>query len=134
MLLTDFRIVASLPSGLENLTEMLVGFVFVIVVLGILAGVTGAIGAVFKYLARRKANAAAAAALAEKAQTAEQVAAVPPAGNAPEGVSPEILVVIAAAVHMALKRPHRIVSIKPADSLQWAAEGRREISQSHRIR
>lgn len=133
MLLTDFRIVASLPAGLENLTEMLVGFVFVIVVLGILAGVTGATGSVFKYLARRKANAAAAA-LAERAQAAEQTAAVSPADSVPEEIPPEILVVIAAAVHMVLKQPHRIVSIRPADSHQWAAEGRREISQSHRIR
>lgn len=133
MYLAYSHFIASLPAGLENITEMLVGFVFVIVVLGILAAATEGIGFVFKYLAKHKANAVAAA-LVEKAQAAEKTASVPPAGNASEEIPPEILVVIAAAVHMALKRPHRIVSIRPADSHQWAAEGRREISQSHRIR
>lgn len=135
MLLIDLRMIASLPAGLADLAEILVGFAFVIVVLGILAGVTEMIGFVFKYLARRRTSvAAAASALADKAQAAGSRVKLPPADDGAGDIPPEVLVVIAAAVHVALKRPHRIVSIKPADSHQWAAEGRREIARSHRLR
>src|SRR5690606_25206369 len=54
MSLTDSLPIAALPAGLENITEMIVGFVFVIVVLAVLAGVTEAIGFVFKRIAKGK--------------------------------------------------------------------------------
>jgi hypothetical protein len=43
---------------------------------------------------------------------------------------------IAAAVHIAIGgQPHRITSIAPAaGSPNWASEGRRELSSSHRVR
>lgn len=53
----------------------------------------------------------------------------------------QLLAVIAAAVHVATGRPHRIVSVSPARPpsveslmLQWSMEGRRAIYSSHRVR
>jgi Na+-transporting methylmalonyl-CoA/oxaloacetate decarboxylase gamma subunit len=66
----------------------------------------------------------------------------PPAPEAPpaavaEGISPEIRAVIAAAVHVTLKSPHRILQVEPVQNLQlhaWSVEGRRQIFQSHTFR
>lgn len=60
----------------------------------------------------------------------------PPAVIA-EGISPEIRAVIAAAVHVTLKSPHRILQVEPVQNLQlhaWSVEGRRQIFQSHTFR
>jgi Na+-transporting methylmalonyl-CoA/oxaloacetate decarboxylase gamma subunit len=54
-----------------------------------------------------------------------------------EGVPPEIRAVIAAAVLVTLKSPHRILQVEPAQNLQlhaWSVEGRRQIFQSHTFR
>ena len=49
---------------------------------------------------------------------------------------PRISTAIAAAVVVALRQPHRIISVQPDACTQhaWSAEGRRELYHSHRIR
>ncbi|MDR1191370.1 MAG: hypothetical protein LBK60_06875 [Verrucomicrobiales bacterium] len=57
------------------------------------------------------------------------------------GIPGEIVAVIAAAVDAVMAGPHRILAINPISgpnpyqtSLAWAAEGRRHIFQSHKLR
>lgn len=63
---------------------------------------------------------------------------VPAAAAGPvehEGISPEQVAAISAAVMALLGTPHRIQAIVPADpELNWAQEGRRQIFASHRTR
>ena len=123
------------PETLANTSGTLeivgVGFIFVLVVLALLAMVTAAIGAIFiRFDAKAEAKAAVAAAAA---------AALAPAPTAdPEAVDyeedPALVAVIAAAVHSVIgDRAHRIVSIRPGGP-GWAQEGRRQIFSSHRVR
>lgn len=59
-------------------------------------------------------------------------AAVPAAAG---GLSPELIAVIAASVHVALGSAHRIVSLQPAhETRPWSVEGRRQIFHSHQVR
>lgn len=53
--------------------------------------------------------------------------------EAPAGIAPEIVAVIAAAVATATGQSHRIVSIKPM-STSWERAGRQSVLTSHRIR
>ena len=125
------------PETLANTSGTLeivgVGFIFVMVVLALLALVTAAIGAIFirfdaKADAKAAAAAAAAAALAPPAPTAD------PEALDFEEEDPALVAVIAAAVHSVIgDRAHRIVSIRPGGP-GWAQEGRREIFSSHRVR
>ncbi len=60
-----------------------------------------------------------------------------PATVVAEGVPAEIRAVIAAAIHVTLKSPHRILHVEPVQNLQlhaWSVEGRRQIFQSHTFR
>jgi hypothetical protein len=50
-----------------------------------------------------------------------------------EGISPEIIAVIAAAVATVTGKSHRIISIKPM-STSWERAGRQSVLTSHRIR
>ena len=115
----------------ETMEIVVVGFIFVMVVLALLALVTASIGAVFR---RYDAKIAAAAAAA-----AAKVAALAPAPTAdPEALDtdedPALVAVIAAAVHSVIgDRAHRIVSIRPGGP-GWAQEGRRQIFSSHQVR
>lgn len=51
-------------------------------------------------------------------------------------LDPALVAAIAAAIHVALGRPARVVALHDAgDPLRaWTAEGRRQIFQSHRVR
>ncbi|MGB0744053.1 MAG: OadG family protein [Opitutales bacterium] len=124
---------------------VVVGFLFVIVVLSVLASVTSIMGAWFT---RQAANSAAKAANSAQA-TAEALAnsssretAGPAAASADssEGTAetemddPVLTAVISAAVHTVIgDRPHRVVSVRSAGP-GWAQEGRRQIFSSHRVR
>lgn len=121
---------------------VIVGFLFVVIVLALLAAVTSAIGAFFIKSAAR--DAAKAAQAAEKAATrsapASRHSAATNGTSAAAGSSgdagddPALLAVIAAAVHTMLgDRPHRVVSVRSAGP-GWAQEGRRQIFSSHRVR
>jgi len=67
-------------------------------------------------------------------------APVPPATPAAalaDGIPAEIRAVIAAAIHVSLKSPHRILHVEPVQNPQlhaWSVEGRRQIFQSHTFR
>ena len=57
------------------------------------------------------------------------------------GMTPELLAVIAAAIHVTLgDTRHRIVSLSPASQVRadqtsaWSVEGRRQVFQSHKVR
>ncbi|NBB78966.1 MAG: hypothetical protein GVY36_05900 [Verrucomicrobia bacterium] len=126
---------------------VIVGFLFVVIVLALLAAVTSAIGAFFIKSAAREAAKASQA--AEKAAKASAEGSSHPAAGAPAGASdapaaagqadaaaddPALPAVIAAAVHTMLgDRPHRVVSVRSAGP-GWAQEGRRQIFSSHRVR
>jgi hypothetical protein len=64
----------------------------------------------------------------------------PPASAREPGaghLAPELMAVIAAAVHVASEHPVRIVAVdeaKHAPSATWSLEGRRQIFSSHRVR
>jgi Na+-transporting methylmalonyl-CoA/oxaloacetate decarboxylase gamma subunit len=124
---------------MEGLGLMVVGFLFVIVVLGILSAVTSILGTIFIHTAAQEARKAAES--AEKAAQASAAAqAINPAGAkqsptpAGEDLAPEIAAVIAAAVHFTLQdTEYRIVSIRDLGR-GWAQEGRRQIFSSHRLR
>jgi len=60
-----------------------------------------------------------------------------PAAALAEGIPAEIRAVIAAAIHVSLKSPHRILHVEPVQNPQlhaWSVEGRRQIFQSHTFR
>ena len=63
---------------------------------------------------------------------ASPVVNAPPTAQ-PEGLAPEIIALIAAAVTTVLGSAHRIVSIK-SQSSHWEMAGRQSILTSHRIR
>jgi hypothetical protein len=50
-----------------------------------------------------------------------------------DGIAPEIIALIAAAVATAIGKSHRIISIKPM-STSWERAGRQSVLTSHRIR
>ncbi|TVP81427.1 MAG: hypothetical protein EA353_01625 [Puniceicoccaceae bacterium] len=139
------------PMELPNTVNVVfVGFLFVVIVLALLAAVTSTIGALFvksaaRDAARDAARAAQAAQVAQKAAEAT-AGAVQSSGaqtrtdpTTSEGVTaededPALFSVIAAAVHTIIgDRPHRVVSVRSTGP-GWAQEGRRQIFSSHRVR
>ena len=114
----DFILVVSGSEVSSNTSATLeivgVGFIFVMVVLALLAMVTSALGAIFiRFDAKAAAKAAAAATVA--------AALVPTRTSDPEALDyeedPALIAVIAAAVHTVIgDRAHRIVSIRPGGS------------------
>lgn len=112
------------PTLLENLRYQTTGLMIVLTVLGGLWILLEISGYFFKQ------------------RTVSAPEFVPPVTTvAPEesdALPPALVAVIAAAVHHAIKTPHRIVAIRPAssqnDSHIWSAEGRRQVFASHRTR
>ncbi|MFQ3225590.1 MAG: Na+-transporting methylmalonyl-CoA/oxaloacetate decarboxylase gamma subunit [Lentimonas sp.] len=121
----------------ETMEIVVVGFVFVMIVLSLLALVTASIGAVFRrYDATiaAKAEAAVAAAVAAAALIPKPAPVSDPESISCEDEDPVLIAVLAAAVHSVIgDRAHRIVSIRPGGP-GWAQEGRRQIFSSHRVR
>lgn len=113
---------------------VLVGFSFVFCILLILSLTTWIFGKIFAHISVEKPATPAVSGVQEL---------IPPSGHsasdrteAPDfDVSdPHHIAVIAAAIHCVMKeRKHRIVSIRASDS-SWAAEGRRQIFSSRRVR
>ncbi len=120
---------AAKPTLTENISFILIGFLFVLVVLAALSIVTTLIGVLCTRLIKEPA--------AKKPAAAKAPAAPEPRadGIQTDGDIPEhIIALIATATHVILKgRPQKIVSIR-AGSQGWAQEGRREIFSSHRVR
>jgi len=125
---------------------VVVGFLFVVTVLALLAAVTSALGAFFaKQTAKSAEKAARSAQAAAESLAAKQAAGgTAPTGTTASGASsgsvetgeddPRLMAVIAAAVHTMMgDRPHRVVSVRSSGP-GWAQEGRRQIFSSHRVR
>ena len=114
----DFILVVSGPEASANTSGTLeivgVGFIFVMMVLTLLAMVTSALGAIFiRFDAKAAAKAAAVATAA--AALAPTSTSDPVALDYEE--DPALIAVITAAVHTEIgDRAHRIVSIRPAGS------------------
>lgn len=105
------------PTIWDSLTYM-VGFFVVLITLTVLWLICAAIG---KVLMRSTPAAAA----------AKPRAVAPPASD--DAISPETLVVIAAAVEASVGSGRRIVSVKQQNT-SWQAAGRSQIQNSHNIR
>ncbi len=140
----DLILTVSGPEAAAHTSETLeivgVGFIFVMVVLALLALVTATLGAIFiRFDARASAKAASAAARAPKASSSDPEAldyenSAAPVSAKDDEEDPALVAVIAAAVHSMIgDRAHRIVSIRPGGP-GWAQEGRRQIFSSHRVR
>lgn len=117
-------------SAISNPLEVLWGFVFVLVVLSVLALVTQIIGRLFiaslGHHERKRPLTATAPAMPD-----------PKKASSEEGQTDddELVAIISAAVHAVISEPHRVISIRPSlGGSGWAAEGRRDISSSHRVR
>jgi len=132
---------ATAPAEVTSTTSVVVvGFLFVMIVLALLAAVTSAIGAFFiKQAAHEAAKAAKSAEAAAKAaaanpQSATAGSALAPAATDVDSDDPALLAVVAAAIHTVMgDRAHRVVSVRTAGP-GWAQEGRRQIFSSHRVR
>lgn len=112
------------PGLLENLGFQLNGLIVVFTALALIWGLMELLGACFRQRA----------ASAQLRATASLPAAapVPPAET---GTPPGHLVVIAAAVHATLGARTRIVALAPhPDAQDWAAEGRRQIFSTRKVR
>jgi len=88
----------------------------------------GVLAEINKTLATKSAHPAPQAA----APAAASIPAAAPAHH-DEGLAPEIIAAIAAAVATVTGKSHRIVSIKPM-STSWERAGRQSVLTSHRIR
>jgi len=97
MLLT---IISKYPSVAESIPFILLGFMVVVTVLALLWFLTGAIGYIFKHFGI--------------SDPIEHTASANGGVATQAAIKPETVAVVAAAVHAALDRGYRIVSIKQA--------------------
>ncbi len=117
------------PSVLESLQFQFTGLIVVFVALGSIWGLLETTGWIFRRLTPLQSGTP-----AVQPAPAPSAAATTPGQAVPAEVPPEILAVIAAAVHvMTDGQPHRIITVTPHDpSFDWAREGRRAIFASHK--
>lgn len=104
--------------------EYLTGFLLVILTLTMMWGMTALIGRFFIGRENRTTSAPA---------PAIEAAPAPAPAPVPDGLTPQLVAVIAAAVAAVVKQPHAVVAIRPADG-DWSREGRRQIFASKRVR
>ncbi|MGF1482733.1 MAG: OadG family protein [Opitutales bacterium] len=120
---------ALLASTGEDLLLVLLGFGIVLLILGTLWLITSLVGRIFIAQEKRR--------LAEVPPPPEYDSAPEPLLIAPlvDPIPDAHLIALAAvAAQIALNRPVAIRSITPASRGNWAAEGRRDIHSSHRVR
>lgn len=107
----------------------LLGVLVVMTTLAILGGVCVLIARLIKPLV--PAPVAAPAAPAPPAEAISHATSTGPVATST--VPPQIVAVIAAAVHTAVGKGHKIVAITPQDSI-WEKAGRQSVLSSHRLR
>lgn len=113
------------PSLTEILGFQLNGLIVVFTALTLIWGLMEVLGAFFR---RRAAS-------AKPRMTAPPPGPAAPAPLVETGTPPEHIVLIAAAVHATLGARARVVSINPhPDAQDWAAEGRRQIFSTRKVR
>ena len=144
MLLTTLAFAQGMANVMNNLNYQIVGIMVVMLCLGGLAvilTVSGSIAAAIQNRAKAKAAipavpAAATAAAGKQGMTPEMLALLSAAvDSAMTELTPEMVAVISAAVDAGLDgMSHRIVEIKQSPGSGYAAAGRAEIFASHRIR
>ena len=126
MLLTTLAFAQGMANVMNNLNYQIVGIMVVMLCLGGLAvilTVSGSIAAAIQNRAKAKAAIPAAVPAAATAAAGKQ------------GMTPEMLALLSAAVDAGLDgMSHRIVEIKQSPGSGYAAAGRAEIFASHRIR
>lgn len=104
--------------GMSDAAPYLTGFLVVVVTLSALMGVCMGVS---KVLQQVMPEPAAPKPVSKKAAPVD------------EGVPPEVIVVIAAAVAATVGKKQRIVSIRPQNS-SWSQAGRQQIHSSHNVR
>lgn len=145
MLITALAFAQGIANIMDNLNYQIVGVLVVMMCLGGLAvilTISGSIAAAVQNRAKAKASASAAvpaaapAAAGKQGMTPEMVALLSAAvDSAMTELTPEMVAVISAAVDTGLDgMSHRIVEIKQSPGSGYAAAGRAEIFASHRIR
>ena len=145
MLLTTLAFAQGMANVMNNLNYQIVGIMVVMLCLGglaIILTVSGSIAAAIQNMAKAKAAipasvpAAATAAAGKQGMTPEMLALLSAAvASAMTELTPEMVAVISAAVDAGLDgMSHRIVEIKHSPGAGYAAAGRAEIFASHRIR
>ena len=142
MLLTTLAFAQGMANVMNNLNYQIVGIMVVMLCLGGLAvilTVSGSIAAAIQNRAKAKAAipaAVPAAAAGKQGMTPEMLALLSAAvDSAMTELTPEMVAVISAAVDAGLDgMSHRIVEIKQSPGSGYAAAGRAEIFASHRIR
>jgi Na+-transporting methylmalonyl-CoA/oxaloacetate decarboxylase gamma subunit len=112
-------------SKFEDLGLVLYGFALVLIILSVLWLAASLIGRFF-IAQEPKAKPAAPASAPAQAPPEPQPAT-------PRGMDPHLVAVAAAAARIMLDQPVRIHSIRTVRG-GWAAEGRRDIHSSHRLR
>lgn len=112
------------PVSVLDALPYLFGMFMVLVTLTMLWGVCALTAGIVKWLVPEAIPVPAKAA-------ADRTAA--PASPQPEGIAPEIIAVIAAAVATSAGPSHRIISIRPP-SVTWSKAGRQSVLSSHKIR
>jgi hypothetical protein len=111
------------PGLADSMVYQLNGLVVVFTALGLIWGLLELMAVWFKRTARAAKPAAVAAAAA-------------PAPVAPDGLEPQVIAAMAAAVHAALGGSPRITSIVRVDTPdhEWVLEGRRQIHSARKVR
>ena len=126
MLLTTLAFAQGMANVMNNLNYQIVGIMVVMLCLGglaIILTVSGSIAAAIQNRAKAKAAIPASVPAAATAAAGKQ------------GMTPEMLALLSAAVDAGLDgMSHRIVEIKQSPGSGYAAAGRAEIFASHRIR
>lgn len=133
---TAAEVVEKAPGvTMEAANLQLLGVIVVFTCLISLAVVVWLNGKFFIYLDNKKKAAAAAAASTSTAPSSAAPVAAAPASAQSNGLTPELVAVIAAAVDSALDgRGHRILDIRQSAQSPWAISGRTDIFASHRLR
>jgi len=145
MLLTTLAFAQGMANVMNNLNYQIVGIMVVMLCLGglaIILTVSGSIAAAMQNGPNAKppppppVPAAATAAAGKQGMTPEMLALLSAAvDSAMTELTPEMVAVISAAVDAGLDgMSHRIVEIKQSPGSGYAAAGRAEIFASHRIR
>lgn len=128
-------VIAALPDHpqiSETISFQLSGLIVVFLVLGSIWFLLEILGKIF---ALRAKSAAPAAKTTTIVCPGAPASATPSPTTQVDSVAPEIVALIAAAVHLTVGAGHRIVAISPVPhNAHWAMEGRRQIFASHRPR
>jgi glutaconyl-CoA decarboxylase len=116
-----FGVLSRHPNFGESFAYQLTGLMVVFTALGLIWLSLTLLGIYFKRMVPAK---------IEPAPVADAI----PVGVPADGLSPELVAVIAAAVQMSLQGSYRIQAIVPVRGQDWAHEGRRQIFASHQVR